>query len=161
MSATMSAWIPKLVISVVGCVFFGFLVGFFTAPDAWFAALQKPSWQPPNWLFGPVWSVLYIMIGVSLALIWHSKPATAERKTSALIVFAIQFALNLAWSFIFFRFQQIGLALAEIILLLISIVLTMRAFYPIDKRTAYLLVPYLLWVSFATVLNATLWMLNG
>lgn len=156
----MTSFIPKLILSIIVCVGCGAFVGASTAPGEWFETIVKPSWQPPSWLFAPVWTTLYAMIGASFALVWCNKSVSHTQKTNALMIFAMQFVLNLLWSFIFFNFQQVGFAFIEIIILWIFILLTIRAFYSIDKRAAYLLIPYLCWVSFATVLNGTIWWLN-
>lgn len=124
----------------------------------WHAGLRKPSFNPPNSVFGPVWSALYLLMGISLFLIWRS-PAGQERQ-DALIAFGIQLALNFAWSFIFFRFRQIALALAEILVLWIAILGMILLFREVDAVAAYLQIPYLLWVGFATFLNASIWKLN-
>lgn len=124
----------------------------------WYPFIIKPSWNPPNWIFGPVWSLLYIMIGVVFALIWHSEKLD---KRKAYRLFFIQFCLNLAWTPIFFNFHQIAFAFVEIIFMLIFIYLTIIEFYKINRKAAYLLVPYAIWVSFATILNGTIYWLNN
>ncbi len=123
----------------------------------WYPTIYKPSWNPPNWIFGPVWSLLYIMIGAAFAFIWHSEK---QEKRKAYRLFFIQFCLNLAWTPIFFNFHQIGFAFVEIIFMLIFIYLTIIEFYKINRKAAYLLVPYAIWVSFATMLNGTIYWLN-
>lgn len=141
------------------CLVLGFLSGVQTADSisTWYAQLNKPSWNPPNWLFGPVWSILYILMGVSLAMVLNS---TSTHKTKAVIVFSVQLILNLAWSYIFFVQKNMGGALIEILLLLIFIILTIVSFYPIRKTASYLLLPYLCWVAFASFLNYTIYSLN-
>lgn len=149
----------KIFVCTSVCVLLGIASGFSTLEsiDNWYKYISKPSWNPPNWLFGPVWTVLYFLMGFALALIWHAdKPG----KKSAEGLFIIQFALNLTWSFIFFNMHLPGWAFAEIVVMLLFIILTVISFYRINKTAAYLLVPYLLWVSFATVLNGTIWYLN-
>jgi tryptophan-rich sensory protein len=151
----------KLFASLILPLCLGYIAGMFTAsavPD-WYASLNRPSFNPPNWIFGPVWSVLYILLGISFFLIWR-QPANKERNT-AIIVFLIQLALNFGWSFIFFYFNMIGLALIEIVLLWISIVSMLVLFYRIKPLAAYINIPYLLWVSFATILNAAYYILNS
>ncbi|MFO1495689.1 MAG: TspO/MBR family protein [Lysobacterales bacterium] len=128
-------------------------------PDAWFAALAKPSWQPPNWLFGPVWTALYLMMGVAAGLVWLRGPSTAVRL--ALTVFAVQLVLNALWTPVFFGARALGAALGVILLLWLAIALTIKHFWPLHRLAAALLLPYLAWVSFATALNAELWRLNG
>ena len=127
----------------------------------WFQYIKKPSWNPPDWLFGPVWTLLYILMGIALAFIWYSNhPAKNKAILLFAFQFAFQFALNLAWSFIFFNQHLIGWALAEILLMFVAIVLTIFSFYKINKTGASLLFPYLAWVVFASILNAAIWLLN-
>jgi translocator protein len=128
------------------------------AVPEWYATLNRPSFNPPNWVFGPVWTALYILMGFSLFLIWKQK-ASKERKR-AIFVFLLQQTLNFGWSFIFFYFNMIGFALMEIILLWMSIVTMLVLFYKIKPIAAYINIPYLLWVTFATVLNASYYFLN-
>jgi tryptophan-rich sensory protein len=124
----------------------------------WYATLNKPAFNPPNYIFGPVWTALYLLMGISLFLIWRSSPGDA--RNYALVIFGIQLALNFAWSFIFFHFKQVGWAFFEIILVWISVLAMIIIFYRIGKTTAFLQIPYLLWVSFATILNGSIWWLN-
>lgn len=149
----------KIFICVTLCLSLGILSGFSTADSitSWFQFIKKPSWNPPNWLFGPVWTVLYIMMGIAVALIWQSKH---KNKTIAITLFIVQFILNLGWSFIFFNMHLMGWAFVEIIIMLIFILFTIFSFKKINKTAALLLLPYLCWVSFATVLNGTIWYLN-
>lgn len=150
----------RLFISLLIPLCLGYIAGLFTAeavPD-WFASLNKPSFSPPNWIFGPVWTVLYIILGISFFLIWK-QPANKKRDI-AIVVFLTQLLLNFGWSFIFFYFNMIGLALVEIVLLWISIVLMLVLFYRIKPLAAYINIPYLLWVTFATILNAFYYILN-
>lgn len=128
-------------------------------PDAWFAALTKPSWQPPNWLFGPVWTTLYLMMGIAAGLVWRRGPAPAVR--DALAIYAVQLLLNALWTPVFFGAHALGAALVVIVVLWIAIALTIVRFWSIHRVAAALLLPYLAWVSFATALNAELWRLNG
>jgi tryptophan-rich sensory protein len=130
----------------------------FSQIETWYATLEKPFFNPPNWIFGPVWTILYAFMGIAFYQIWRSGQSQQRRKAIAL--FALQFILNILWSFIFFGFEQPGLAFVAIIVLWITIVATIRAFYPISKSAAWLLFPYILWVSFATVLNFAIWFLN-
>jgi len=150
----------KLVVSLLITLAVGLIAGLATASaiGTWYAHLEKPSFNPPNWLFMPVWSLLYILMGISLYLVWK-KPDTPQRNM-ALTIFSIQLVLNFIWSFIFFNLQRIGLALADIILLWLFILLTINTFRHLSKTSAALLVPYLLWVSFATVLNMAIYKLN-
>ena len=152
--------IIKLVISLLLPLSVGAVAGMFTsqAVPTWYASLNRPSFSPPNWVFGPVWTSLYILLGISFFLIWKEK-ASKERDL-AIKIFSIQMLLNFAWSFLFFYFNLIGVALIEIILLWISISLMIYLFYKIKPLAAYLNIPYLLWVSFATILNAGYYLLN-
>jgi len=124
----------------------------------WYATLSKPGFNPPDFLFGPVWTFLYLLMGISLFLIWKSPSAPV--KTRALTVFGVQLVLNFAWSFIFFHFKLPGWAFAEILLVWFSILLMILTFFRISKMAAFLQLPYLLWVSFAAVLNGSIWYLN-
>jgi len=155
----MKKLLPKIILCVLLCVGLGVASGFSTIGSitGWYQTIQKPSWNPPNWLFGPVWTFLYVLMGIASALVWHSYHSL--RKT-ALTFFIIQFVLNLLWSYIFFGRQNILLALADIILMWIMIMITIICFYRVNKTAAYLLIPYILWVSFATVLNYSIYVLN-
>lgn len=150
----------KLLISILLPIGLGSIAGIFTsaAVPEWYATLNRPSFNPPNWIFGPVWTILYILLGISFFLIWK-QPANKKRNR-AILVYLLQLLLNFAWSFIFFYFNMIGFALVEIILLWISIVIMLVLFYRIKPLAAYLNIPYLLWVTFATILNAGYYILN-
>ncbi|MES2448380.1 MAG: TspO/MBR family protein [Bacteroidota bacterium] len=139
----------------------GALGGFFTmeAVKTWYTTLNKPSFNPPNYLFGPVWSTLYAIMGVASYLVWKKRKTAKKYKLAASIYF-IQLVLNLMWSFIFFYQQQIGLALIEIIILLVAIIVNSILFYKINKVAGLLYIPYILWVSFASVLTYSIYMLN-
>lgn len=152
--------IVKLIVSLIIPLSVGAVAGMFTsqAVPNWYASLNRPSFSPPNWVFGPVWTTLYILLGTSFFLVWKENPS--QQRSLAIKVFAIQMFLNFAWSFIFFYFNMIGFALLEIILLWISIAVTIFLFYKIKPIAAYLNIPYLLWVSFATILNAGYYFLN-
>lgn len=151
----------KLVVSVVGCELVGILSTPFTisAISTWYVFLNKPFFSPPNWVFGPVWTLLYFLMGISAFLIWR-KGLKNKKVKRALVYFLIQLSFNFLWSFLFFGLHSPILGLIDIIAMLISIILTIRAFYKISKLAAYLLIPYLLWVSFATVLNISIVLLN-
>ncbi len=150
----------KLFISILVTQLAGIVGALFTTPSisGWYAGINKPSFNPPNWLFGPVWTVLYLLMGVSLYLVWSQKGGVGTK--SALVFFGIQLGLNMLWSIIFFGMQMPSLAFAEILILLTFIVLTIVKFYPISRWSAYLLVPYALWVSFASILNFAIFRLN-
>lgn len=152
--------ILKLLTSLILPSGVGAIAGMFTADaiPGWYASLIRPSFNPPNWVFGPVWTCLYLILGISLFLIW--KQNASRDRNLAIFVFLIQLTLNFSWSFIFFFFNLIGLALLEIILLWISIVLMILRFYKIKPMAAYINIPYLLWVSFASILNAAYYFLN-
>lgn len=126
--------------------------------DEWFYALNKPFFNPPEYVFGPVWSLLYLLMGISLYFI--QRKTNSPQRSIAIFIFGIQLILNFAWSFIFFKYRLLGFAFIEIILIWISIVLMIISFYSLDKKAAYIQVPYLLWVSFATILNGSIWYLN-
>jgi translocator protein len=151
----------KLLLSIAIPVAVGATAGLFTSAEipGWYQTIQKPSWNPPNWLFAPVWTSLYVMMGIALFLVWKSN-VTDKVKKKAISLFAMQLALNFCWSFIFFNQHQIGWALVEIGVMWLFILLTIFAFARISKVAAWLLVPYVSWVSFATILNYTIWQLN-
>jgi translocator protein len=149
----------KILVCVLLCAGLGFASGFSTANEinGWYQNIQKPSWNPPNSIFGPVWTSLYILMGIAAGIVWHSND---DRKNRALILFVLQFMFNLAWSFIFFSQHAIGWAFAEILVMLFLIIATTLSFYKIKPVAAYLMIPYILWVSFASCLNGAIWMLN-
>jgi len=127
-------------------------------PGEWYAALRKPAWNPPGWVFGPVWSTLYTMMAVAAWLVWKRGGFAAQRRPLAL--FLAQLALNAVWTPLFFGLHRPGVAFAEIVLLWLAIAATLVAFRPVSRAAAWLLAPYLAWVSFAAALNGTLWRLN-
>lgn len=128
-------------------------------PGEWYASLKKPSWNPPGWIFGPVWTALYTMMAVAAWLVWRRGGFTAQRRP--LTLFLVQLALNAAWTPLFFGAQWPSVAFAEILLLWLAIGATLLTFHPISRVSAWLLAPYLAWVSFAAALNFTLWQLNS
>ncbi|MFW6385337.1 MAG: TspO/MBR family protein [Halodesulfurarchaeum sp.] len=138
----------------------GITSGALTAEDIadWYVTLQQPALTPPNWVFGPVWTVLYAMMGVSLALVWRERESRTA--TFGIGLFALQLALNASWSLVFFGDRNPLGGLFVIVPLIVAIVLTIVAFARVDRRAAWLLVPYLLWTSFATYLNYGIWRLN-
>jgi len=139
----------------------GGVASYFTVPQikTWYVYLHKPVFNPPNWLFGPVWTVLYIMIGIAAYMIWRRK-YQAEKYSYARLIYFIQLAFNFCWSIVFFGMHQIFGALLIIVLLWVSILFNINAFIKISKSAALLLIPYLLWVSFAGVLNLFIFILN-
>ena len=127
---------------------------------AWYDSLQRPTLAPPNWVFGPVWTILFALMGVALWLIWRQADSSPRETRIGFGVFVVHFVFNLGWSAVFFGMQELGRGLAVIGALWVLIVATMWSFNRIDRRAAFLLVPYLLWVSFAAYLNYRFWVLN-
>ncbi|MFH1462170.1 MAG: tryptophan-rich sensory protein [bacterium] len=157
----------KLVIAVGICEMAGIVGSVFTISSIpnWYAGLEKPSFSPPNWIFGPVWITLYFLMGVAAFLIWSSRKKASDRKRRkeikiALSLFGVQLFLNVAWSIIFFGLKNPGWALFEIIILWLAILATIVAFSKISRLTVWLLLPYILWVSFAAYLNYAIFALN-
>ena len=148
-----------LVVFVALCLAVSGIGGAVTATSVgtWYQTLQKPPFNPPDWVFAPVWTTLYVLMAIAGWRVWRARSEAGRR---ALSVFAIQLGLNLAWSFLFFGFQQIGLALVEVAVLLLAILATMALFWRIDRLAGALFLPYLIWVGYATLLNASLWQLN-
>ncbi|MFK7851355.1 MAG: TspO/MBR family protein [Akkermansiaceae bacterium] len=130
-------------------------LGVFFLPGEWYQALDKPDWNPPSWIFGPVWTALYLMMAIAAWLVWKR-----DGWKIPLSLYIIQLILNAAWSPIFFGAHELGWALVEILFLWVAIIATLLSFYRISRPAAWLLVPYLVWVSFAAFLNFTLWRLN-
>ncbi|KKR14681.1 MAG: TspO and MBR like protein [Candidatus Falkowbacteria bacterium GW2011_GWA2_39_24] len=155
----------KIALLLMASLLFAQLAGWFGAIfnvvslDDWYPTLVKPSFNPPGWLFGPVWTILFLLMGYALFLIlkgqWHKR-----QRNLAMLVFIIQWLLNIGWSFIFFGLQNPLLAFLEIIILWLTIMWNILVFYRLNKTAAYLLLPYLLWVTFALVLNANIVVLN-
>jgi len=152
--------IVALVLFVALCLGIGALGATVTATSVktWYAALAKPSFNPPNAVFGPVWTVLYVMMAIAAWRVWRK--ADRETARGPLALFALQLALNLGWSVAFFGLERIGPAVAVILMLELAVVATALAFRPIDRIAAWLLVPYVAWVGFATILNIAIWRLN-
>lgn len=149
----------KIVISIAICQFAGIIGSIFTASavTGWYVTLEKPVFSPPNWIFAPVWIILYFLMGISLYLIWTSK---TKDNRKALTVFGFQLILNALWSILFFGLQSPLYGLIDISFLLVGIILTILFSYKISVLAAVLLVPYLVWVSFATILNYNILLLN-
>lgn len=140
----------------------GFLVGQVTRAEieTWYVFLEKPFFNPPNWLFAPVWSVLYVLMAIAAARVWSNTKSEVVVIRKALLFWWIQLALNTAWSFLFFGLKNPLLALVEIVLLELLIYETYLQFRKIDVVSAKLLIPYMIWVAFAAILNASIWWLN-
>lgn len=124
----------------------------------WYSQLNRPAWTPPNWIFAPVWTTLYLMMAISAWLVWRGWNWSAAR--FALVLFGIQLALNILWSVVFFGWRKVGPAFAEILLLWMMIIATTVAFYPLSLLAAWLLLPYVVWVAFASYLNFRIWQMN-
>ena len=124
----------------------------------WYPTLMKPSWNPPSWVFGPVWTTLYVMMGIAAWLVWKDRGWSGARL--ALTLFVAQLALNAAWSVLFFGMRRPGWAFAEILVLLAAILVTLGLFWGIRRAAGLLLVPYAAWVAFASILNGAIWRLN-
>lgn len=153
----------RLVISVAACETAGFIGAIFTTPaiPVWYATLNKPVFSPPNSVFFPVWTILYLLMGISLFLVWKKKiPEKKHIKSKAVRAFFGQLFFNTVWSFAFFGLQSPFAGLVIIIILWILILLTIIRFAKIDKTASYLLYPYIAWVSFAAILNLSIFLLN-
>ncbi|WP_335965055.1 TspO/MBR family protein [Galbibacter sp. PAP.153] len=157
----MSKKISRILIAVAICLTVGFLSGFVTQSSVgdWYVTLNKPPFNPPNWVFAPAWTLLYILMGIAAGIVWARGFYHKWVKT-ALYHFGFQLIFNAMWSIVFFGFHKPFWALLVILTLLVLIALTIKWFKVVNKTAAYLLVPYLLWVCFATVLNFSIWQLN-
>jgi len=153
--------VAKIVAAVGVCLLAGAVGGLFSSPaiPGWYAALQKPAFNPPNWIFGPVWTALYVMMGIAAFLAWD-KGWRRPGVRPALIVFAAQLALNVLWSALFFGARSPAAALVDIIALWLAILAALILFARVSKAGAVLMVPYLAWVTFATALNVAIVALN-
>jgi translocator protein len=151
--------IARLAISIAIPLIAGAIGAIFTSESipTWYQTIEKPWFTPPNWLFGPAWTTLYILMGISLFLVWRASNA---KKPAAFVAFGTQLTLNVMWSFLFFGLRSPQLAFAEILILLASIVVTIVIFYKISKLAAALLLPYAGWTAFASILNMQIWLLN-
>lgn len=149
-----------LIVALLVCYGAAAVGGIFTASsvNTWYQTLQKPSYNPPDWVFGPVWTVLYGMMAVATWLVWRGMGVGTTRLP--LLLFAVQLCLNVAWSGIFFGLQQPGWAFLELCALWVAICATAALFWRVSPLAGWLMVPYLLWVSFAAVLNLNVWLLN-
>jgi len=153
--------IIKLVIAILIPLIAGFIgsIATLSSIPTWYAALVKPAWAPPNWVFGPVWTTLYILMGIALFLVWHEGFKRRDVKI-AVSIFGVQLFLNILWSVIFFGFQSILGGLVVIIILWVAILVNIILFYRIVKAAGILLLPYIIWVSIALYLNYTVYLLN-
>jgi translocator protein len=153
--------ISKFILSIFLCFFVAFLGSVFTFPSipGWYSTLHKPFFNPPNWIFGPVWTILFFLMGVSLYIVW-TENINNKKKESAIKIFILQLVLNLLWSLAFFGLHQPLLAMVIIVILWLSIFMTIKYFYKISRLSAYLLYPYISWVSFASILNFAIVILN-
>ncbi|OIO19176.1 MAG: TspO protein [Candidatus Magasanikbacteria bacterium CG1_02_32_51] len=153
----------KLIISVVVCQLAGVVGSVFTFSSIsnWYVYLNKPSFNPPNWIFGPVWTVLFLLMGISLYIIWNNKAILQKnKKREAINIFVFQLFLNVLWTLLFFGLKSPALAFFEITVLWMTIFITIFKFKKFSSRAAWLLIPYLFWVTFASILNFALWALN-
>ncbi|MFA6427676.1 MAG: TspO/MBR family protein [Candidatus Magasanikbacteria bacterium] len=152
--------IVKFIISIVVPLCAGFVGSLFTTPNipTWYAGIQKPSFSPPNWIFGPVWTTLFILMGIAFFIIWSQK--RTKQRDVAMMAYGVQIVLNVLWSVLFFGMQNPGYAFIEIFVLWIAIFANIVLFYRIHKTAGLLLVPYILWVSFASILNGAIYFLN-
>ena len=152
----------RIIYCVAICLVVGYLSSITTQSsiNTWYPTLIKPSFNPPNWLFAPVWTLLFIMMGIAAGMIWNHLENQKELVKKALLFFTVQLLLNALWSYLFFGLNNVLLALIEIILLWLVIYETFYIFKKIDKKAAYLFIPYLIWVGFAAVLNGSIYYLN-
>jgi len=151
----------KLIISVVVCQVAGLIGSVFTTPsiETWYAALEKPAFTPPDWLFAPAWITLYLLMGIAASLVWK-RGLDSRRNRVALLVFLVQLVLNVVWSVVFFGLESPLAGVVVIVLLWVAILATILKFFPISRLAGVLLLPYLAWVSFAAALNISIFVLN-
>jgi tryptophan-rich sensory protein len=152
----------KIIVSVTICLAVGYLSSIVTQSSikTWYPTIEKPSFNPPNWVFAPVWTLLFILMGIAAGLVWDKISTEKELVKKGLLFFGVQLALNALWSYLFFGFNNILLASIEIVLLLLIIYETYLIFKKIDKKASYMLIPYMLWVGFASILTITIYFLN-
>ncbi|WP_396187894.1 TspO/MBR family protein [Flavobacterium sp.] len=152
----------RIVYCVTICLVIGFLSGKVTQSSisTWYLTLEKPFFNPPNWLFAPVWTLLYIFMGIAAGLVWNELNSKEKEVKNALKFFIIQLGLNALWSYLFFGLQNVLLAAIEVLLLLLMIYETYLKFKLLNKKSGYLLIPYMAWVSFASLLTWSIWWLN-
>lgn len=161
MERTKAREILEAVVSIIVCQGAGLIgsIATFPAIPTWYASLEKPPFNPPNWVFGPVWTTLYALMGISAFLVWRKGIRDRQVKI-AIGIFAAQLVLNVLWSVTFFGLQMLLGGLIVILILWVTILLSIITFFRISKTGAVLLIPYIIWVSFATLLNLSLWRLN-
>ena len=152
----------RIILCVIICLAVGYLSSIVTQSSikTWYPTITKPSFNPPNWVFAPVWTLLYIMMGIAAGMVWNKLDTNKELVKKALSFFIIQLLLNALWSYLFFGLKNILLASIEIVLLWLIIYETYHIFKQVDKRASYLLIPYLAWVGFATILTGNIYWLN-
>jgi benzodiazapine receptor len=162
MERTRARDVVEAVVSIVVCQVAGLIGSFATFPSipTWYASLAKPPFNPPNWIFGPVWTTLYTLMGIAAFLVWRKGIKNREVKI-ALGIFLVQLVLNTLWSVVFFGLNSLAGGLVVIVVLWVAILLSIMTFFRISKAAGALLIPYILWVSFATILNFSLWQLNA
>lgn len=156
-----SAWYIVLILSILITNAAGILGALFTTPNipTWYAGVSKPALNPPNWIFGPVWTLLFVLMGIALFLVWHTVTYSSSKR-NALLLFGTQLFYNMLWSVTFFGMQNPLAGFIVILVLWGFILATILSFYRLNKTAAYLLIPYILWVTFAGYLNASIWLLN-
>ncbi|MRX37686.1 tryptophan-rich sensory protein [Flavobacterium sp. LC2016-23] len=154
--------IAKIAIALIVCLMVGYSSSLVTRPsvETWYPTILKPSFNPPNWIFMPVWTLLYVLMAVAAGLVWDEIKKQNQEVKKALGFFVVQLILNAIWSYLFFGLKNPMLALIEIVLLWLMIYETYLKFLKINKTAGYLLIPYIAWVSFAGILNASIWWLN-
>jgi len=152
----------RILLCVAICLAVGYLSSFVTQSSitTWYPEIKKPVFNPPNWIFAPVWTLLFILMGISAGMVWNKFETQKELVKKGMLFFTIQLFLNALWSYLFFVLNNILLALIEIILLWLVIYETFHIFKQIDKKASYLLIPYLAWVGFATILTGSIFWLN-
>ena len=154
--------IPKLIVSIIVCQVAGLIGYFFTRPaiPTWYASLRKPFFTPPDWVFGPAWIILYILMGIAASLVWQ-KSLGQKQSWNPLILFGVQLVLNALWPYLFFGLKSPLAGLIGIVLLGLAILLTIQKFLGVSRTAGILLIPYFLWVSFFSGLNLSIWYLNS
>lgn len=152
---------PKLAASILLCIIVGSIGSLvtITGPGSWYASLQKPFFAPPNWVFAPVWITLFTLMGIAVYIIWQSGPEKRDVRI-AIGIFCVQFFFNVIWSFLFFGLKSPLLGFIDILILWVMIVVTLWAFYRVKKSAAYLLIPYIAWVTLASALNGAVYFMN-